>query len=195
MTTNFPPFPVKEISSIPPAPPPPLQGWSQQPADSPPAAGSADTVKRHTRLNPDSIVALIIAVVLVFGLILASFIASFAAIYEVSEYTGVGWWRWVFPVFIDMAILAYTISLFIFRARKRPIKMTVLGLLLFASLSIAANVAHVVAYWETQMAIGESLDYRAWVGVALAASAPIGVLMASEEIARLAFVDPEDRNE
>jgi len=144
--------------------------------------------RKHKRLNPDSIWTLAIAVFLVFSLIAASFIASFAAIYEVAEYTGVAAeWRWVFPVFIDIAIAAYTISLFIFRANKRPIFMTLVGLILFASLSVLANIAHVLAYWD-----GTLPDYRAWMGVALAASAPIGVLLASEEIARLAFVEVDE---
>jgi len=144
--------------------------------------------KKRRRLNPDSIWTLIVAVVLVFSLIAASFIASFAAIYEVAEYTGVSAeWRWVFPVFIDIAIAAYTISLFIFRANKRPIFMTLVGLILFAGLSVFANVVHVLAYWD-----GTLPDYRAWMGVALAASAPIGVLLASEEIARLAFVEIDE---
>lgn len=146
------------------------------------------TKPKRKRLNPDSLWTLGIAVTLVFMLIAASFIASFAAIYDVAEYTGVpAEWRWVFPVFIDIAIAAYTISLFIFRANKRPILMTMIGLLLFASLSVLANVAHVLAYWD-----GTLPDYRAWIGVALAASAPIGVLLASEEIARLAFVQVDE---
>lgn len=147
--------------------------------------------KKHHRIDPDSLPVLITAVSLVFILIAASFLASFAAIYEVALYTGVSQdWRWVFPVFIDAAITAYTISLFVFRANKRSIKLTLVGLSFFALLSVLANIAHVLAYWN-----GELPDYRAWIGVALAAAAPIGVLMASEEIARLAFVDDADEDD
>jgi hypothetical protein len=52
----------------------------------------------------------------------------------------------------------------------------------FASISVIANVSHTLSYWD-----GALLDYRAWVGVAITASAPIAVLLAAEEIARLAF--------
>lgn len=191
--------PSPYTSAVRPVPPPPVEGIAHViPEDSLrtseawlslQASEAAATPKRVSkRLRPDSIGALILAILLVFGLIAASFVASFAAIYEVAQYTGVAdGYRWVFPVFIDMAIAAYTISLFIFRWRHAPIKWTITGLLLFASLSILANVAHVLAYWN-----GELPDYRAWIGVLLAASAPIGVLMASEEIARLAFVEDDD---
>jgi len=186
---------------VPPPPPAPTYGMANVVSEpdyeerveplTPTAVMSVPPVepkKKHKRLNPDSLWTLGVAVFLVFSLIAASFIASFAAIYDVAEYTGVAAeWRWVFPVFIDIAIAAYTISLFIFRANKKPIFMTLVGLILFASLSVLANIAHVLAYWD-----GTLPDYRAWMGVALAASAPIGVLLASEEIARLAFVEVDE---
>jgi hypothetical protein len=56
------------------------------------------------------------------------------------------------------------------------------GLLGFALVSVMANVTHTIAFWD-----GSLLDYRAWMGVLITASAPIAVLLASEEITRLAF--------
>jgi hypothetical protein len=57
----------------------------------------------------------------------------------------------------------------------------------FASISVLANISHTLSYWD-----GDLVDYRAWVGVAITASAPIAVLLAAEEIARLAFEKRED---
>lgn len=143
--------------------------------------------KQH-RLNIDSIFVLILAVSIVFLLMAASFIASFAAIYDIAEYTGTpAELRWVFPVYIDLAILGYTIALFIFKRRGTGTARTIAGLIGFALLSVAANVGHTLVYWD-----GDLSDFRAWIGVALTASAPIAVLLASEEIARLAFSNPDE---
>lgn len=143
---------------------------------------------KSRRLNIDAIGVLIFTVVIVFSLMAASFAASAVAIYEVSVHTGIGAeWRWVFPVFIDLAIFAYTISLFIFKRRGESTIRTILGLLLFSLISIGANIAHTVDYWN-----GDIASFQAWVGIVLAAAAPIGVLLASEEIARLAFTAPDD---
>lgn len=146
-------------------------------------------VKAKTkRLNIDSIFVLVLAVSIVFLLMTASFIASFAAIYDIAEYTGTPVeLRWVFPVYIDLAILGYTIALFIFKRRGTGTARTIAGLIGFALLSVAANVGHTLVYWD-----GDLSDFRAWIGVALTASAPIAVLLASEEIARLAFSAPDE---
>lgn len=143
---------------------------------------------KSRRLNIDAIGVLIFTVVIVFALMAASFTASAVAIYEVSVHTGIGAeWRWVFPVFIDLAIFAYTISLFIFKRRGESTIRTILGLLLFSILSIGANIAHTMDYWN-----GDLSSFQAWIGIVLAAAAPIGVLLASEEIARLAFTAPDE---
>jgi len=82
--------------------------------------------------------------------------------------------------------LAYTIALIVFKARGESVWRTVVGLVGFAAISVIANVSHTLAYWD-----GNLVDYRAWVGVAITASAPIAVLLAAEEIARLAFQKQE----
>ena len=138
------------------------------------------------RINPDSRGTLWIALILVFMLMLSSFIVSFSGIWDISQYTGLPVViQWVPAVFIDAAILAYTISLFVFKARGESTWRTVLWLFAFAGISVAANVAHTLDYLsETGIEAG---DYRLWIGVAITASAPIAVLAASEEISRLAF--------
>lgn len=157
----------------------------------PPSEPSPTPVKKKPksrRLNIDAIGVLIFTVVIVFSLMAASFAASAVAIFEVSVHTGIGEeFRWVFPVFIDLAIFAYTISLFIFKRRGEATGRTIAGLFLFSALSIGANVAHTIDYWN-----GDLSSFQAWVGILLAAAAPIGVLLASEEIARLAFTSPDD---
>jgi lipase chaperone LimK len=142
---------------------------------------------QSARINPDSIPVLATAVSLVGVLMISSFIVSFSGLYDASEWTGLPeYFRWLPALFIDAAILAYTIALIVFKARGESVWRTVVGLVGFAAISVIANVSHTLAYWD-----GNLVDYRAWVGVAITASAPIAVLLAAEEIARLAFQKQE----
>jgi hypothetical protein len=152
---------------------------------------SVEIVKpRRARINPDSVPVLFTAVVLVSILMISSFAVSFSGIYTVSEWTGLPeYLQWLPALFIDAAIIAYTISLIVFKARGESVWRTVLGLVGFAGISVIANIAHTMAYWN-----GELTDFRAWIGVLITAAAPIAVLLAAEEIARLAFESKEDRN-
>jgi hypothetical protein len=143
--------------------------------------------KKSPRINPDAIPVLAVAVGLVSILMLSSFTVSFSGIYEVSAWTGIPKViQWLPALFIDAAILAYTISLIVFKARGESTWRTLVGLTSFASISIVANIAHTLAFWS-----GSVLDYRAWIGVLITASAPVAVLLASEEITRLAFAKSE----
>jgi hypothetical protein len=139
--------------------------------------------KPSPRINPDAIPVLATAVGLVSLLMITSFAVSFSGIYEVSAWTGLpAFLQWLPAVFIDAAILAYTISLIVFKARGESVWRTLLGLSGFATVSVIANISHTLSFWDGSLA-----DFRAWVGVIITASAPIAVLLASEEITRLAF--------
>jgi hypothetical protein len=143
--------------------------------------------KKSTRLNPDARPVLITAVALVSILMVSSFAVSFSGLYDVSAWTGLPvMLQWLPALFIDAAILAYTISLIVFKARGESVWRTLLGLSGFALVSVIANVSHTVSYWN-----GNLTDFRAWIGVLVTASAPVAVLLASEEITRLAFEKSE----
>jgi hypothetical protein len=203
MTTNDKDYLVEEdyeleretdsLSSLPPVPPP------LSPA--PPTARSLSapslvinptkletkTVHRTARLNPDAKPVLATAVALVGILMISSFIVSFSGIYDVSGWTGLPvYLQWLPALFIDAAILAYTIALVVFKARGESVWRTTMGLIAFAGISVIANISHTVSFWE-----GELTDFRAWIGVLITAAAPIAVLLAAEEIARLAFEAPK----
>jgi len=139
--------------------------------------------KKSKRINPDALPVLYTAVALVTLLMTTSFTVSFSGIYEVSAWTGLPKvLQWLPALFIDAAILAYTISLVVFKARGESTWRTLVGLTGFAAMSVIANVAHTISFWNGSLA-----DFRAWIGVGITALAPIAVLLASEEITRLAF--------
>lgn len=171
ITGFYPPEKREEIMTMiqPPAPPAPQIQVAQK--------------KKSARINPDAIPVLATAVALVTILMVSSFAVSFSGIYSVSEWTGIPkFLQWLPALFIDAAILAYTISLVVFKARRESTWRTLVGLSAFAAISVIANISHTLSYWN-----GSLLDFRAWVGVLITASAPIAVLLASEEITRLAF--------
>ena len=145
---------------------------------------------KRARINPDSIPVLFTAVVLVSILMISSFAVSFSGIYTVSEWTGLPeYLQWLPALFIDAAIIAYTISLIVFKARGESTWRTMMGLIGFAGISVIANIAHTMAYWN-----GELTDFRAWIGVIITAAAPIAVLLAAEEITRLAFESKDGKD-
>jgi hypothetical protein len=145
-------------------------------------------VYKTARINPDAIPVLATAVGLVAILMVSSFIVSFSGIYEVSQWTGIPTFiQWLPALFIDAAILAYTISLVVFKARGESTWRTMVGLIAFAGISVVANVAHTLSFLN-----GELTDFRAWIGVLITAAAPIAVLLAAEEITRLAFEKPKN---
>lgn len=145
-------------------------------------------VRKTARINPDAIPVLATAVGLVAILMVSSFIVSFSGIYDVSAWTGIpSVIQWLPALFIDAAILAYTISLVVFKARGESTWRTMIGLIAFAGISVVANIAHTLSFWD-----GELTDFRAWIGVLITAAAPIAVLLAAEEITRLAFEKPKD---
>ena len=145
-------------------------------------------VRKTARINPDAIPVLATAVGLVAILMVSSFIVSFSGIYDVSAWTGIpDVIQWLPALFIDAAILAYTISLVVFKARGESTWRTMVGLIAFAGISVVANIAHTLSFWD-----GELTDFRAWIGVLITAAAPIAVLLAAEEITRLAFEKPKD---
>jgi len=151
------------------------------------AAPKVVVKKKSARINPDAIPVLATAVILVALLMITSFSVSFSGIYAVSAWTGLpGFLQWLPAIFIDAAILAYTISLVVFKARGESTWRTFAGLTAFATVSVVANIAHTLSFWDGSLA-----DFRAWVGVLITASAPIAVLLASEEITRLAFEKPD----
>ena len=104
-------------------------------------------VKKSNRINPDSLPVLYTAIALVSLLMITSFTVSFSGIYEVSAWTGLPvFLQWLPALFIDAAILAYTISLVVFKARGESTWRTLAGLTGFAAMSVVANVAHTLSF-------------------------------------------------
>lgn len=123
-----------------------------------------------------------VTVLLVFMLGLTSFMVSFNGLHDVAGWVGLPtWMRWTVPIFIDIAILAYSMAAVIHRTRGEPVALTWATLAVFTLISVIANGAHALAVGEGQTAL------QSWIGAAIAAAAPLSVFAATEELSRLAF--------
>lgn len=135
-------------------------------------------------INPDSRGALRVVVMVTAMLALVSFAVSFAGLVAVAEWAAIPrWLAWALPVFIDGAIIVYTIAMLVFRSRGHSTGFAWTALLAFTAVSVAANSAH--AYAE-----GNTGDWQTWVGAGLAGLAPAGVAVAIHTIAMLTVRPP-----
>lgn len=142
--------------------------------------------RRTERINPDSMATLWLTVALVGFLAVASFMVSFTGLHEVAEWAGLPLWlRWAVPVFIDVAILAYTLAVLIHRHRGEKTWASWLSLAGFTLFSMIANGAHALS-------IPHPNEVQQVIGVAIASMAPVAVFAATEQLGRLVIRERED---
>jgi hypothetical protein len=141
---------------------------------------------RTERINPDSMVTLWLTVGLVGFLAVASFMVSFTGLHEVAAWAGLPeWLRWAVPIFIDVAILAYTLAVLIHRHRGERTWASWLSLAGFTVFSMVANGAHALSIPHPDA--GQQI-----IGAAVASLAPLAVFAATEQLGRLIIRRPED---
>ncbi|QCB93282.1 DUF2637 domain-containing protein [Cellulomonas shaoxiangyii] len=137
-----------------------------------------------SRIDPDTRAVVVLTVALVATLGAVSFAVSFAGLVAVAEWAELPrWLRWAVPVFVDGALLAYTLAILVQRARGESTRFSWAALGTFTLVSVGANAAHVLG-------TGDVADWRTLVGAGLAALAPLGVLAATHTVADLAIARP-----
>jgi len=144
---------------------------------------------RTARVSPDRFWVAILAIVLVTVIMVASFVFSYVAIMDSGRWAGaVGWVQALAPLFIDGAIVTYTLALAIYESRGEDRKVrrrTRRRLWAYTLASVVLNAAHAAAFWDWDFSRME-----AWFGVLIAVLAPLAALGAAEEVMHLAFVNP-----
>nr|WP_087132594.1 DUF2637 domain-containing protein [Microbacterium esteraromaticum]SJN43425.1 Phage excisionase \ len=145
---------------------------------------------RTARVSPDRFWVAILAIVLVTVIMVASFVFSYVAIMDSGRWAGaVGWVQALAPLFIDGAIVTYTLALAIYESRGEDRKVrrrTRRRLWAYTLASVVLNAAHAAAFWDWDFSRME-----AWFGVLIAVLAPLAALGAAEEVMHLAFVNAE----
>src|SRR5690625_1754971 len=136
------------------------------------------------RINPDSkpVLYLVLSVTTVIAAV--AFAVSFAGLAAVSAWAQIPpRLSWALPVFVDGAILGFTIMILVFRARGESTLFAWVVLIAFTVISVGANGAH--AYAE-----GAPDDWRTVIGSGLAGLAPAGLAVFIHGIARLLVATP-----
>lgn len=143
------------------------------------------TDRKADRINPDSMATLWLTVGLVGFLAVASFMVSFTGLHEVAAWAGLPiWLRWAVPVFIDVAILAYTLAVLIHRHRGERTWASWISLGGFTVFSMVANAAHALSIPHPDQ--GQQI-----IGAAIASLAPVAVFAATEQLGRLVIGRPD----
>lgn len=149
---------------------------------------------RNAQISPDRLWVGVLAIGLVTVIMLASYVFSFTAIADAGAWTGVPVGvHWLAAIFIDGAILTYTVSLAVFQAREEPkrvMRRTRFFLYAFTAASVALNFAHTGSFWAWDFSQMEAV-----FGSLMAISAPLAALAASEEVVRLAFAKSKSSRE
>lgn len=147
---------------------------------------TARAERKTERINPDSMVTLWLTVGLVCFLAVASFMVSFTGLHEVAAWAGLPiWLRWAVPVFIDVAILAYTMAVLIHRHRGEKTWASWISLAGFTLFSMIANGAHALS-------IPHPNEVQQIIGAAVASMAPVAVFAATEQLGRLVIRRPDE---
>lgn len=141
---------------------------------------------RTAQISPDRLTVGFFAISLVVIVMSSSMVFSYVGIAEAAAWTGVPFGIHVIaPIFIDGAIITYTVSLTIFEWRRedpKTIRHTKRVLRGFTALSVGLNFAHTASFWQWDFTA-----YEAWFGALISISAPIAALLSAEEVVRLAF--------
>jgi len=149
------------------------------------AAAKAPT--RGARISPDRPFVGVIVILIVLAVMIAAMAFSFIGLYESAAWTHNPreFW-WLAPVIIDGPILVYTASYAIWRWRdfEHYAHHAMRVLIFFTGLSVTINALHVGSGWEWQWATPELYG-----GIAMAAVAPVGALLAAHELTRLVFMN------
>lgn len=141
--------------------------------------------EQYARINPDSKPVLYLVLTVTTVIAAVALTVSFAGLAAVSEWAQVPpRLSWALPVFIDGAILGFTIMILVFRARGESTVFAWFVLVAFTIISVGANGAH--AYAE-----GVPEDWRTVVGSGLAGLAPAGLAVFIHGIARLLVAPPQ----
>lgn len=142
--------------------------------------------KRTAQISPDRLAVGFFAISLVVIVMSSSMVFSYVGIAEAAAWTGVPFGIHVIaPIFIDGAIITYTVSLTIFEWRREDrhtIRHTKRVLRGFTLLSVGLNFAHTASFWQWDFTV-----YEAWFGALISVAAPIAALLSAEEVVRLAF--------
>ena len=143
----------------------------------------AQEYKRARRFHADTPFVLGLLLFLVAGMAGASFYVSFSGLYAAAEWA-VGPnppLQFAVPIMLDIAIIAFTLALFVERERGEKVVGTWIAIAMFAAVSATANILH------TFVVSTATDNYQLLVGAVISGGAPILLAFATDKIAIKVF--------
>lgn len=142
--------------------------------------------KKARRFHADTPFVLGVLLVLVAGMAAASFYVSFSGLFAAAAWA-VGDnppLQFAVPIMLDIAIVAFTLSLFVERERGERVRWTWVAIGAFAALSATANILH------TLVVSTATDNYQLLVGALISGGAPVLLAFATDKIAIKVFKEP-----
>ena len=166
----------------------PQDAWSEPTVVEEAVAPLQDsTFKRARRFHADTPFVLGLLLFLVALLAAASFYVSFSGLYAAAAWA-VGNnppLQFAVPIMLDVAIVAFTLSLFVERERGDKVRWTWLAIAIFALASATANILHTLEV-STAINMGQLI-----VGAVISGGAPILLAFSTDKAAVKVFKNAE----
>jgi hypothetical protein len=145
-----------------------------------------NTYKKARRFHADTPFVLGLLLFLVALLAAASFYVSFSGLYAAAAWAvgDVPPLQFAVPIMLDVAIVAFTLALFVERERGEKVRWTWFAIAVFAIVSATANILHTL---EVSTAINLS---QLIAGAVISGGAPILLAFSTDKIAVKVFKDP-----
>lgn len=142
-----------------------------------------ESYKKARRFHADTPFVLGVLLFLVAGMAAASFYVSFSGLFAAAAWA-VGDnppLQFAVPIMLDIAIVAFTLSLFVERERGERVRWTWVAIGAFALLSATANILH------TFVVSTATDNYQLLVGSIISGGAPVLLAFATDKIAIRVF--------
>jgi uncharacterized membrane protein YciS (DUF1049 family) len=144
--------------------------------------------RKKRGLRADNPWVLGLMLLLVTGIAAASFYVSFNGLYAAAEWAvgSVPALQFAVPFMLDVAIIAYTMALFVERERGKNVRGTWIAIALFAGVSAFANVLHTLV-------VTTAVDpFQLTVGIIISGGAPLLLAFSTDKIAVTVFEQSEE---
>lgn len=142
----------------------------------------AEEAQRAKRFSADTKISLAVLLALTAIVATASFAISFNGLYAAAEWgLGVTWLQIAVPVVLDVAIIAFTYSLFIERERGESTLWTLVLIFILAGVSTYANALHTI---EVSTAVNQQ---QLIFGIVLSGGMPVLLAIVTDKIGAKVF--------
>lgn len=153
-------------------------------------AQAAAEAKRAKPIDPQRRIVVAMALGMAGLILTSSALFSFATIAAAAAWMIPAWdWLvWVVPFFVEAFIIYFGLDAIVNQARgnKREANWALVWMLVFSGVAVVGNAAHTIDGWS-----GDLGNWRAWVGVAFSALAPLSVVLITKRVSGLVFLKEE----